>query len=285
MKTDGLFTTHAFTIPVKSNKPFNLVFFGDLHWDSPMFARDKWKEFLSYAKGLKNAWFFGMGDYLDSTSTSERACLADCEFHDTTTDDLRKISEDKVKHLAKELAFMKGRLIGLVNGNHYFAFQDGTNTDMRLCGLLDCKYLGVSTFTRLTLDCFGRKTTLDIWAHHGAGGSRLPGGSLNRVEQMRETAEADVYIMGHDHKRGVWPASPRFHLAPNSKGDMRLKTRQQWLIRSGSFLNSYESGKRSYNVDAGRGPSSIGHVELIISLDDSKRKDGESQEVTIRGLA
>ncbi len=125
-------------------------------------------------------------------------------------------------------------------------------------------------------------TTLDIWAHHGAGGSRLPGGSINRVEQMREISEADVYVMGHDHKRGGWPASPRLHLGNSSKSGLQLKSRQQWLIRSGSFLRSYEDGKRNYNVDSARGPCSIGHVELIVNVDEGDR--AEPSEVTIRCL-
>ncbi len=284
MKTDALFTVSSFNIPIKSNKPFHLVFFGDVHRDSRNHALGAWKDFLAYAKKLKDAYFIGMGDYVDSASSSERDCLEGMggRLHESTKDSLADLAGDKVRLIAGELSFMKGRLIGLVNGNHYFNFQDGTNTDMRLCGLLDCKYLGVSSFIRLSLDCFTRKTTLDVWVHHGAGGSRLPGGSINRVDQMREHAEADIYAMGHDHKRGVWPANPRLHLQNSSKNGLSVKSRQQWLIRSGSFLASYEDGKRNYNVDAGRGPCSLGHVELIINVSDNHR---DPAEVSIRGLS
>ena len=66
MKTSGLFTVHSFNISVTA-KPIRIVFLGDIHWDSPNHARSKWKECLRYCRSLKDAWYVGMGDYLDST--------------------------------------------------------------------------------------------------------------------------------------------------------------------------------------------------------------------------
>jgi predicted phosphodiesterase len=285
LKTSGLFTLHRYRIPVpRLGEAFKLIFFGDIHRDSPNHAHDKWKEFLDYARRQKDAWFFGMGDYIDSMSTSEREQMIRASMHETTTCDLENMALGKVATLAKELAFMRGRLIGLVNGNHYFTFPSGINSDQKLCEKLDCKYLGVSTFTRLSLDFHGAFQTFDIWAHHGAGGARLPGGSINRVDQMREHAEADCYVMGHDHKRGVFPANPRMLLA-QSRGGLRLRERQQWLIRSGSFLKSYDDGQVSYNVDAGRGPCSIGHVELEITLTKTQKGGGCDRGLQVRGIA
>lgn len=64
MKTDGLFTVHNFRIPVRTiNEPIRLVFFGDVHRDSPNHAKAAWQSFLDHASKLKHAWFFGMGDY------------------------------------------------------------------------------------------------------------------------------------------------------------------------------------------------------------------------------
>jgi hypothetical protein len=171
-----------------------------------------------------------------------------------------------------------------VNGNHYFTFPSGINSDQKLCEKLGCKYLGVSTFTRLTLDNHGCRLTFDIWAHHGAGGSRLPGGSINRVDQMREHAEADCYVMGHDHKRGVFPANPRMTLE-NSSGGLRLRERQSWLVRSGSFLKAYEDGGVSYNVDSARGPCSLGHVELELTYRVVKRDEGRDWKLDVRGIS
>lgn len=281
MKTSGRFSLHRFNIDSRASVPIRIVFFGDVHRDAPLHAKDKWQEFLAYARGLKNAYFVGMGDYIDSASTSERECLGRASLHESTRNDLEGIAKAKVALLAKELGFMKGRLIGLINGNHFFQFEDGTNTDNKLAERLGCKYLGVSSFVRLTVNHSGRRLPFDLWLHHGAGGSRMPGGSINRVDQMREHAEADAYAMGHDHKRGVFPANPRLSLEHCSKEGLRLKERQQWLIRSGSFLKAYEDGEVSYNVDSARGPCSLGHVELELTV----RCTHKRSEIEVRGIS
>ncbi len=106
-----------------------------------------WKERLRQHRCL----FLGVGDYLDGFSTSERAVLKDGKLHESTRENLEGMQNGRVKLLAKELSFMKGHLAGLMNGNHYAEFQDGTNSDQRLARELDCLYLGAQTFVRLTL--------------------------------------------------------------------------------------------------------------------------------------
>lgn len=290
MKTTGLFTLHKYKIPLaKVNKPIRLVLFGDVHRDAPLHAKDAWQDFLEYARGLKDAYFLGMGDYVDSASTSERDCLRRASLHESTTTDLESLASAKVALLAKELSFMRGRLIGLIGGNHYFQFESGQTTDHKLCERLSCKFLGVSTFARLQFECNGTKQSFDVWAHHGAGGARLPGGSINRVDQMREWAVADLYAMGHDHKRGIFPANPQLRLEHSSTkqadGGLWLKSRQQWLARTGSFLAAYQDGQRSYVVDGARGPCSLGHVELEITWRDEQRDRERHRWLDVRGIA
>jgi hypothetical protein len=273
--TSGLFTTHGFTIPAKYNQQVRLIFWGDVHRDSPNHANRAWQNFLDYCRPLKDTWYFGMGDYVDSGSTSERDCVHSIlkRLHEGTKIDLSVLAQAKVDLLEEELGFMRGHLIGLLNGNHYWQFEDGTNTDQKLCGALNeglpkekrCKYLGVSSFVRLTFDISGRRHTLDIWAHHGKGASRFTGTSIKRVEEMQEYALADIFVMGHDHKRAGVPGMPKLFLRHAGKSGLKICEKQPWVIRSGSFLASYEDGKPNYNVDAGRGPCSLGHVELLIT--------------------
>ena len=286
MQTSGLFTLHKCTIPVPAvNESIRLVFFGDVHRDSPNFADSHWQDFLAYAKGLKNAWFIGLGDYLDATSTSERECLSGAhKLHETIKWDLEKLTDEKVKMMARELDFMKGRIVGFLNGNHYYDYQSGINSDQKLCDKLGCKYLGVSSFIRITFTNQNAYIPFDIWAHHGAGGARLVGGDINRVDQMRECADADVFAMGHSHKRSVVPANPRLRL-DNDRGVLKLEERQQWLLRTGSFLKAYEDGKVSYNVDAARGPCSLGHVELEVTWRRRDEKKKPVRWLQVRGIS
>jgi len=78
MQTSGLFITHSFTIPMHYGKDTRIICFGDVHRDSPNHADSKWQEDLDYFRKLPkdSTYFLGMGDYLDSTSTSERESWA-----------------------------------------------------------------------------------------------------------------------------------------------------------------------------------------------------------------
>jgi predicted phosphodiesterase len=271
MQTSGLFKTHSFTIPAKFAREIQVIIFGDVHWDSPNHAGSKWKEDLDYFRSQKNAYFLGMGDYLDSTSTTERECLGHIskQMHDTFRKDIQALQLAKIEKLADELSFMKGRIIGLLNGNHYFEFGSGINGDQKLAELLETKYLGVCSLMRLFFkfsESGSSTQAIDVFAHHGMGAARLIGGSLNRVAQMFEGVEADLCIMGHDHKRGAAPSTPRLFLQNLSHGGLKVKQRETWAVRSGSYLANFRDGEVNYNVDNCRMPSSLGHVEMRVKF-------------------
>jgi predicted phosphodiesterase len=289
MKTTGLFTTHRVEVEVEINKPFKLIPFGDIHRDSDLHADEHWRQFLAYAKKQKNALFLGMGDYTDGVSTSERIVLANEGLHDTTRNTLKDVYKGVSKTLVNELGFMRGRMVGMLGGNHYFDFGNGDTTDHVLAAALNTKFLGVCSFIRLSFRFKGmvnRRHSLDIFAHHGKGAGTLPGSTFNTLEKMATTAMADFYLMGHDHKKGCIPSTPRLVL--NSKGsdaELVVRERVPWLGRTGSFLKSYENGKVSYNVDAGRSPSTLGWIEFEITPRRNQKGDDDVIEFQIRGTA
>lgn len=255
-------------VEAKINQPFKLIPFGDVHRDSDLHADEHWREFLAYAKRQKNALFLGMGDYTDGVSTSERIVLGDSGLHDTTRNTMKDVYRGVAKTLINELGFMRGRLIGMLGGNHYFDFGNGDTTDHVLAAALGTKFLGVCSFIRLSLRFGARntRTSYDIFAHHGKGGGTLPGSTFNTLEKMTTTAEADLFLMGHDHKKGCIPSTPRLRLSSaGERAELCVRERVPWLGRTGSFLKAYEPGRVSYNVDAGRSPSTLGWIEFEIT--------------------
>jgi hypothetical protein len=204
MQTTGIFETHYYEIPFKKyDEPIYLIPFGDIHRTSPLCAEESWLEFLEWARGKRNAHFLGMGDYDDLASTSERTLLRNDKLHESTTSTLESLYKKHTDKLIKEISFMKGKLIGLIEGNHYAEFQTGITTTQRMCDALDCKYLGVSATSVLSFKSTvspKKRKTIAIFAHHGLGASGLIGGSMNKVQQMARQVEADIYLMGHDHK-------------------------------------------------------------------------------------
>lgn len=269
----------------KLGQPIKLIPFGDVHRDSNLCSVTHWHEFLDYAKEQKNAVFLGMGDYSDGVSTSERIVLGDSGLHDTT----RRTLSDKYKGvaatLANELSFMRGRMIGMLGGNHYFDFGNGDTTDHVLAAQLGTKFLGVCSFIRLSFRFGGHRTRakLDLFVHHGKGGGTLAGSTFNTVEKMANTADADIYLMGHDHKKGCVPGSPRLTLTSGGKdAELSVVEKTPWYGRTGSFLKAYEPGEVSYNVDAGRSACALGWIEFEITPKSNKAGD---IRLNIRGTA
>lgn len=288
MKTTGLFTTHRVEIEAEINKPFKLIPFGDVHRDSNMHSDFHWQEFLEYAKTQHNAIFLGMGDYTDGISTSERIVIGNGNLHDTTKVTMENVYKGVTKTLVNELSFMRGKIIGCLGGNHYFDFGNGDTTDHVLASALGTKFLGVCSFIRLSirLKNKGTRQSLDIFAHHGKGGGSLPGSTFNTIEKMATTAVADFYLMGHDHKKGCIPSSPRLVLSSAGKNaELCVRERTPWLGRTGSFLKAYENGMTSYNVDAGRNPASLGWIEFQITPVRIQKNGADTIEFRIRGTS
>lgn len=266
MKTTGIFETHYVQIPVeKSGDIHYLIPFGDIHRSAPLCHVEKWKEFLSWAKTKNNARFIGMGDYDDLMSAGERSIIQKAELHDSSKETIESMYKYHTEKLADEMSFMRGKLVGLIEGNHYAVLQSGITTTQYLCQLLDCKYLGASAFIRLAFiyKGTGNSRAIDIWCHHGKGAARLIGGSLNRVQQMAEAANADVFIQGHDHKKSAGTCS-KLYLSGQGK-NLKLRHKKQLFIRSGSFLKGYEPGKVSYVVDGAMNPTDLGVVKIEIT--------------------
>ena len=79
--------------------------------------------------------------------------------------------------------------------------------------------------------------------------------------------------------------NPRLTLEHGRGHALRLRHRDGWLVKSGSFLASYADGVANYNVDAGRGPSSLGHVELEVTPISTRNEDGHVRELQVRGIS
>jgi predicted phosphodiesterase len=276
VNNDSIFTIYRYVIKsIKLNEPICLIPFGDIHRFSNLCSTERWFEFLEWAKKKKNTYFLGMGDYDDLMSFNERKAFNQSCFHDATEKTIDDILKERTEKLAKELSFMRGKLIGLVEGNHYGELENGITTTQKLCELLKCRYLGVSSFIRLTFEHFAKTCSLDIWAHHGKGASRLIGGSMNNIQQMENIADADICLSGHDHKKFV-AMKTRLKLVQGG-GNLELNHRKILFCRTGSFLKGYEPNEKSYVAKAMMSPTDMGVVKIELT---PKRKC--KQDVKVR---
>lgn len=268
MRGTGRFEVHSTSIETPGwNKTFSIVFFGDVHRFAPLHAEEEWFQFLDKYRNRPNTYFFGMGDYLDLLSASERDFMGRSGLHESTTQTLESFYFSKVREYCDELKFMKGKLLGMMEGNHHIRFSDGTTTAMTLCQQLKAKYLGDCAATKISLRFPSHNSTREIVivSHHGVGGGRTSGAQFNSLDQMASGFEgADIYVMGDNHQRGAVPVQ-RLFVTKNHLGSPIVKAKEILLMRSGSFLKGYVPGKSSYVVDANMRPSCLGAIRVDIT--------------------
>ena len=248
--------------------------FGDIHRDSPNCAVDKWLKCVEWMKKEHTpyTYYLAMGDLCDFASKSERAILRDPKLHDTTRKNIdQEMGIKPLKLIYNEINWMGDNLIGCLEGNHRWDFEDGTTSTQKLCQMLKVNWLGDVCIIRLSFVIKKGKTkmssiSVDIMAAHGRAGGKLAGTTINQVDDLKTIFPmADIYLCGHDHKRGSWPTSTLEALS-GSKQNLIIKQKRQHLGRTGSFLRGYVEGATSYVVQRILRPNDLGIIRYMIDF-------------------
>lgn len=274
MRTSGLFQTTSYHVTLKScTDHFYLVPFSDIHRDHPSFPLSEWREFCKWGRKTKNAHFIGNGDYLEFYRAHTRSALLNSLSEDERFD-MDKTIGRKVDSFAKEIDFMRGRLIGLGDGNHTWKFVSSESSEQRLARTLGVPHLGVSAVVRITVECNSQRSSFLYAQHHGVGGGgTTPGAAFNTVANWAKMfSGVTIYAMGDNHGRGILNGKPKLEFFPDPKSDLlRPRAIPQFYCRTGSFKRIYEPGESSYEIDRAYAPTDIGVVMFKIKLNKSER--------------
>lgn len=269
MKTDGIFDYRAVEIPATYNKPINIFFHGDEHYNSPNFADKKWKqdiEDMKVACRKGPTFFVKTGDIFEAMSTSERKAFISGEFHDSNRTRWEQAYLEEIHEYLGHVKFMAGKTLAVYGGNHFFTFYDGSTSDRILAKALDAPYIGCSGYIILTLriDKY-HSHVLKIFVHHGMSSGRSAGSTFNGLEKAANYfPDADIIVMGHDHQAGAMHL-PSVTCEMGKGGHWKVKEHQRIIGRAGSYLKAYEPGKKSYAVDAMYRPSTLGYLQIVVT--------------------
>lgn len=279
---ETLFVTHKINITLPSHThSFKIVPFGDVHRFSPHCDVDRWKSFLERCKKEddESTRYITLGDLDDMVSASERASI-EGKLHESSDSTLDNLALSQTTKLLGEMDFMKGRILGMVEGNHYWKFLSGdlqgkTNTQY-IAERLGAKFLGGLAVVRLAVGFknTNKRCAVDLILAHGRAGGKLAGTSINQVSDLKNIFPmADIYITGHDHKRGAWPDTAMG--IQSGKNGLSIKQKRQWLIRSGSFLRAFVDGQSTYAVGRLYKPTELGTVKIDVSFHNHKENGQE----------
>ncbi len=248
----------------------------DIHYGAQGCDVDRLARHIQW--GVDNdCYFLGLGDGFDLASPSNRTRFAAGAFYDVVRATMARQAERWQKELHEILAPSRGRWLGWASGHHYWPFEDGSTTDTRLAQFLETRYMGDSA--AMTILHF--KNVRDakhtdhgyakIWYHHGVGGGKAVASPLTVLEPIVRTFDADVYLIGHHHKK-VATKVPRLGVRVTANDRIEWDARNLIMASTGGFLKGYEMGTHdegglpsgSYVEKRMLPPVSLGGIMLYI---------------------
>ena len=197
-------------------------------------------------------YYLEKADYLilngDIMNTATKSSVS-FEYGTSPQDDLNKAIEifEPYKH----------KILGVVEGNHEHrvAKEVGLSLTQLFChqlGILDL-YCDVGGY--MFLNVGSKKVSYKVYFTHGYGGGRTVGAKSNKLSQLADGIDADIYIISHTHQPQWF--SKNF-LRPNDRKH-KVQSMTRHFINTGAFLG-YGGYAEKYNFT----PSTI--VTPVITL-------------------
>lgn len=170
----------------------------DLHIGDAMCDYKLILEELEYIKNTPNAYCVLDGDLMDTAIKSS--------IGDTYGANLQPM--EQLKECVKLFEPLKDKILGVAPGNHESRIykQDGIDMTALMCAQLGISYRYTET-TGVIIVRFGdagtyhhhRKMCYTVYFGHGTGGGKKEGGKLQRVADLADIVDADIYIHAHTH--------------------------------------------------------------------------------------
>jgi hypothetical protein len=258
LRMGGKPTSYIHEIKIKkTGEEVRIIPFSDVHWGAKNCASEKFIEHLKRAGDHPHAWFIGGGDYLDFSKAGDRAIIRNCA--ESTTNFMDEIAQQKLEEFYSVVApIIKGRTIGLLEGNHHWQFSvTGDTCTERLCQMLGVKYLGCLSSIVLKFEYSNCRASYPIFIAHrtGAGGGYTAGASFNQLQRAAGWfRNAKAYISGDDHSLGHITIGGM--IVDRNTGEW--KDESIHLIKTGQWQKAYMEDVPNYLVEKPAAPKALG---------------------------
>jgi UDP-2,3-diacylglucosamine pyrophosphatase LpxH len=238
---------------------------GDLHIGSPHFNYDVlMRELEKIDKNRENTRIICMGDLAETA-------LKDSVGAGVYEQD--QMIQEQIYKAKNYLWDFRDLIDGIVTGNHEQRVYQRSGIDLTqlfadIMGLRDkyLRYYGVIKYA-------WNKRAYNVAVWHGAGGGSTPGGAMNKLQKQAETVFADVYLMGHVHRR---QAHSKIIYVPDERNNKIVKKKQVFVV-TGSALNYEES----YAEEKGLPPTEVGFPTIYL---DGRREVKHRRTKTIKDI-
>lgn len=245
-----------------------IIPWGCVHSDDPGFNEELWEECVEQIVKTPLCWTVGLGDYFTFARTHYREHIRAYKDDEDSQREIDAMIRDRAREFYKKyLRRMKGKLLGLAEGNHGWRFQNGTTDTQMLCELADVPYLGYLSWHRLRfVHQSGHSLhVLKMLVHHGdwSAGGMTSGGDVNALEKRAEGWNTDIFLAAHTHRKHA-QVVPIMDLP--ERGELRIVERPRVYIRCGCFMKGYVPKCMTYVERKMLRPTALGWVTLRIQF-------------------
>lgn len=199
------------TRETNNNGAFSLYAIGDLHSDRKEFNEARFKAYRAHIIKDPRAVAIFVGDAMEGRTPGMKhfdAGAVRSEFLNNL-DSYVKMSLAFNERLLKPIVDAGVPLV-VVEGNHD-RYQEYTGYAAMLADRVGAHFLADEGFVRIRTGLPASKTkrerggfyTTVVYATHGHGGGRRPGGKVNEMQSTMEWVDADVIVKGHVHDGAI----------------------------------------------------------------------------------
>jgi len=247
-----------------------LVPLGDFHLGYQGIEMEKVKGYIDWIKNHDNARTILMGDLMDCATKTSATEL----FDSLTTPD------QAYAQIRELLQPVRNKILMIVRGNHEEAIyrQVGCDYMARLAydlGDIPYKPDGGMVGVRLSSDGGVHNIMAYIYATHGWGGARTIGAKVKKAQDLTLCANADIYLLAHDHtanvNRGNILEPPRSKVKFNSRGSY-MTVGRKLFINTGGFITY-----GGYVQRKGLTPQDCGPPRILIEA----KREGKTSELKL----
>ena len=263
---------------------YSLIPFGDIHLGTKNCDEVKLQETIDYIKNKENCYWIGMGDFLDLINYHDKRFDPESLANWIPTKKLNQIASVQIDRFVEYIKPIKHKCIGLLEGNHeesiakyhdrkvvYDIIQKLGNGIKNLSYTCFVRLL----FNRALNNHHGASNSIIIHASHGFGGGLYEGASLNRLLRQAEFWDAEIFLVGHCHKKRT---AMRNTIGMSHQG-LETVSKKRIFALTGSFYRGYVGGSNSYVEKKGYPPSDIGVVKITIEPFRQIRISGKTKEL------
>jgi len=183
-------------LPDTLNK-LKLYAISDLHVGEKSFDKTRFRNFVKMISEDNEAYCVLAGDLLNNALKSS--------VSDVYNEDMPP--SQALRYLKKELEPIKGKILAIVSGNHENRSKKETDIDLIENLAESLGILGVYHNAEIVVKLLmgksgnGRKQMYSVYVTHGANGGKALGSVMNATEKLSMSVNADIYIVGHAHKK------------------------------------------------------------------------------------